>query len=108
MRAAPGGAVVFDRGALVAALRAAGLAMTARGTIDGDVLGVPAYNYENREGPVQVFEFATEERARAAAGRVSKDGHNIASGDRISHYDWIAPPHWFRRGHLVALYLGTD
>jgi hypothetical protein len=53
---------------------------------------------------VQVFEYPDRAKAEKDAARVSADGMTI--GTAKPH--WLAPPHFFRRGKLIVLYVGND
>lgn len=57
----------------------------------------------NGEG-VQIFEFTQVSAADKEAMLVSPNGMTIGT----SKPSWMAPPHFFRRGRLLVLYLGTD
>ena len=102
-----------DEAAIVAALRERGLPMRPRGKVASDFFGVPADAYDNPTGHVQTWELASEAAAERAAAKVSADGYNIAIAvpgrpGSVVHVDWIAPPHWFRKGRVILLYLGRD
>lgn len=49
--------------------------------------------------PVQVFEYRNAKAAESDAERVSETGTSIAM--------WIAPPHFYRSGKLIVLYVGS-
>lgn len=53
---------------------------------------------------VQVFEYDSEAAASAEADLVSPDGGSVGT----SMMSWIAPPHFFRGGQLIVLYVGDD
>ncbi len=57
----------------------------------------------NGEG-VQAFEFASEVEAEAIAETVSKDGGSVGT----SSIFWVAPPHFFKAGRLIVIYVGSD
>lgn len=57
----------------------------------------------NDEG-VQVFKFANTSAAEAQAKRVAPDGMTIGT----SKPSWMAPPHFFRSGKLIVLYVGAN
>ena len=59
--------------------------------------------YINGEA-VQVFEYGISSAAEANARRVSADGATIGT----SKPSWMAPPHFFRRGKLIVLYVGRN
>ena len=59
---------------------------------------------------VQVLRFATSSAARVAAAAVSPDGYSVGAseGTTVSHVDWVATPHLYRRGSLIVVYVGDD
>ena len=56
------------------------------------------------EEAVQVFEFDSTEEAATAASTVSADGSSIGT----SIVTWVAPPHFYQVGKLIAIYVGID
>jgi len=66
-------------------------------TVPGVALVVPGRR-------VLVFEFADESEAEAQAGIVSPDGSGIGN----KFVSWRDTPHFFSRGRLVVIYLGSD
>ena len=62
---------------------------------------------------IQVYEFPDGLAADTEAGYVSPDGYNITvplGGDRSMsvHSDWLAPPHYYKKGRVIVLYAGDD
>lgn len=62
---------------------------------------------------VDVFEYGTTLETSLDAGRISTDGSTISSGigpfgGPAATIDFIAPPHWFRSGRVLVLYVGRD
>ncbi len=62
---------------------------------------------------VETFEFASAEEADAAAEGVSASGTSIvttmADGtQRASMVDWVTPPHFYKAGKLIVLYVACD
>jgi len=57
----------------------------------------------NGEG-VQVFEYPDAAQMEAQAVRISPTG--AAVGTSLIH--WVAPPHFFKRGSVLVLYVGED
>ena len=53
---------------------------------------------------VQVFEFASSEDADTVAETVSADGSSVGT----SMIGWVAPPHFYRAGKLIVIYVGSD
>ncbi len=96
--------VVSDYASLVDALRAAGAEVTPAGvvsqpffTLQGQVLSVDGED-------VQVFEFASADEADAVARTVSADGSSIGTSIIV----WVAPPHFYKAGQLIVIYVGSD
>jgi len=93
---------------VIGKLRRRGLRMRPRGTLKQPFFAVRALRFENQGGDVQLWEFADAKRARVAAAGVDPTGSSIRRGSTATTVEWMAPPHWFRLGRVVALYLGTD
>ena len=53
---------------------------------------------------VQVFEYPMQRLHRPTAAGVSPDGGSV--GTTLSA--WVGPPHFFVRGRVMALYVGTS
>ncbi len=59
---------------------------------------------------ITVFEFQDSQQALKAALAVSPRGDQIAPlpGTQGKFLEWIAPPHWYRKGQLIVLYQADD
>lgn len=89
---------------LVEHLRSSGLKVESAGEIEQPFFTPKARVIRiGTTGEAQVYEYATEEQATSDAAKVKPDGSIGTSMPR-----WIAPPHFFRRGTLLVLYLGSD
>ena len=53
---------------------------------------------------LQVFEYPDEASAQVDAAAISPDA-NMIDGEEMG---WLAPPHFYRRGNLMILYMGDD
>ncbi len=53
---------------------------------------------------LQVFEFASEVEADAVAETVSADASSVGT----SMIFWVAPPHFYKAGRLIVIYVGSD
>ena len=98
------GGPVNDYISLVDNLRASGAATDPAGNVSqpffapqGQVLNV---NGED----VQAFEFASAEEADTVAKTVSANGSSIGT----SMVGWVAPPHFYKAGKLIVIYVGSD
>ncbi len=108
------GGSVKDYVSLVDNLRAAGATVDPAGTESVEVFAPQGQVLTvNGEG-ISAYEFGSAEEADAAAQGVS------ASGDSISRVDsetgmgvassilWEVPPHFYKAGKLIVLYVGCD
>lgn len=99
-----GTTAAISYGSLVEHLRKAGLTVETLGEVEQPFFTPAARVIRiGTTGEAQVYEYATEEAAAADAGKVNADG-SIGGSMPM----WIAPPHFFRRKHLMVLYLGRD
>lgn len=62
---------------------------------------------------VDVFEYRTTLESTYDASRISADGSTFRAGfgpfgGTAAIVDYIAPPHWFRTGRVVVLYVGNE
>ena len=71
-------------------------------------LGVASTAYRIGEDEVHLYRFPSDERAREAAAGIAADGYMIVTKSGAVQADWSAPPHWFRAGREIVLFLGTD
>ena len=93
----------LDHAQLLAALRGRGLPAQSAGQVSQPFFAVPGRLIAVESDQVQVFEYADERSAATDAARVSPDGGSVG-GTQIL---WIAPPHFYRRGRLLVLYVGS-
>ena len=92
----------FDR--LSEALRAAGATVRTGGTVQQPFLSVPGRILVVNGEDVQVFEYGDASAAQSEAARVSSDGGSVGT----TLITWVAPPHFFRRDRVIALYVGSN
>jgi hypothetical protein len=64
--------------------------------LSGGALAAPA--------DVQLFEYGSAASAESDAHQIRADG----SGNATAIVDWVAPPHFFLKGRVMAIYVGTD
>jgi hypothetical protein len=64
--------------------------------LSGGALAAPA--------DVQLFEYGSAASAETDAHQIRADG----SGNATAIVDWVAPPHFFLKGRVMAIYVGTD
>jgi hypothetical protein len=53
---------------------------------------------------LQLFEYGSASAATNDSKRISSDG----SGTATTKISWVAPPHFFLKGRVMALYVGND
>ena len=53
---------------------------------------------------VQVFEYSNQVTAEAEAAVVSADGSSIGTSLPF----WVAPPHFYKTGRIIVLYIGEN
>jgi hypothetical protein len=53
---------------------------------------------------LQLFEYGSASASSAEAQRINPDG----SGTATTKISWVAPPHFFLKGRVMALYVGND
>ena len=95
----------FDQRALIAALQSRGAAVTIGGPVEHTPLFPVSGRYLQVDSEsVQVWEFASNGEAETAASGVIPDG----AGTATVRVFWVAPPHFYRRDRLIALYVGSQ
>ncbi len=57
---------------------------------------------------VQVYEYTSDAARLDWSHSISRDGGSIAGGNKVTQVLWIAPPHFFARGKIIALYVGSN
>ena len=53
---------------------------------------------------VQVFQYPNAAAVEAEAARVSRDGSTVGT----TKLHWIGPPHFYKQGRLLVLYVGDE
>lgn len=85
-------------------LRNAGAEVETGGDIDQPFFSVTGQLLTVNGADIQVFEYPSPSDAQTEAGKVGPDGSSIGT----SMVMWIAPPHFYSKGTLIALYVGDD
>jgi hypothetical protein len=103
-----------DQSCLAERLRAAGAwvsggdSLPAAGALWSNASG---YVYMVNGERVTVYVFADTSAANTAALEVQDGGSQIVHqglfGGSMATIDWVAPPHFFKLGRLIALYVGS-
>ena len=94
----------IDYASMVDGLRKAGAKVEAAGEVSQPFFAVKGKVIKVNGSDVQVFEYADGAAAEADASFVSSDGSEV----RRSKVSWIGPPHFYKKGKLIVLYVGDD
>lgn len=89
---------------LVNRLRTSGEKVQRAGRVDQPFFSVKGQIITVNGEQVQVFEYATTKTAEREAKSVSDTGSSV----RTSMPRWVAPPHFYKSGRLIVLYVGED
>ncbi len=98
------GGAVRDHVSLVDTLRVQGLTVEPTGPISQPFFPVPGQALKVNEEQIQVFEFSDSSAARSQSETISADGLSIDQ----TVIQWIKPPHFFSKGKIIVLYVGSD
>ena len=82
--------------------------MEPQGRARVDFLQDSAYLVKVDGEELRVFEFKTADVAAGAAQRVSPDGYAYTTSTGGASVNWVAPPHFYRSGRTIVLYLGEQ
>lgn len=89
---------------LVNRLRTSGEKVQRAGRVDQSFFSVKGQIITVSGEQVQVFEYATTKTAEREAKSVSDTGSSV----RTSMPMWVAPPHFYKSGRLIVLYVGEN
>lgn len=67
-------------------------------SVQGNVLLI------NNNDTIEVFEYAKQIDAEVDARKISQNGSMIGN----LRVDWIAPPHFYKKGKVIVSYVGAD
>jgi hypothetical protein len=98
------GGPVKDYVSLVDHLRGVGATVVPTGSVSQPFFSVPGRVITVNGEQVQIYEYANEDDANAEAARISPDGGAVGN----TMVDWIAPPHFYQKGQIIVLYVGTS
>jgi hypothetical protein len=94
----------LDLPGLIDALRASGATVQSGEAVEQPFFTVPGRFVHVNGQDVQVFQHPDAAGAQREPGLVSPDGGTVG-GSAIM---WAAPPHFYRKGRLIVLYVGDD
>jgi len=99
--------VVTDYDSLVDGLQAIGATVeheTLPEVVVQDFFSVTGQVFKLNGEDVQVFEYGDHSKAETEAALVSPDGSSIGTSLPF----WIAPPHFYKAGRIIVLYVGEN
>lgn len=109
--AADQGQAKRERTDLVNALRSKGIIVDTRGSVEQPFLHPRSgtrfqLTGGSLSGPaeIQIYEYDSTKDVTADASSIRPDG----SGAANVIVEWIAPPHFFAKGHILVIFVGTD
>lgn len=89
---------------LISRLRSRGHKVTRKERVEQPFLSVKGRIIKLDDQDVQVFEYRTTHEAQLDASKISPTGSAAATSMPL----WVAPPHFFKTGRLIVLYVGED
>jgi hypothetical protein len=95
---------VSDYSSLINSLRREGVSAEPVGSINPSFFSVEGRMVKVNGEEVQAFEYADEAKARGQAKLISPDGSTIG----MSSIFWVAPPHFYKAGKIIVLYVGKN
>jgi len=105
------GGPVQDQVSLIDALRSKNVTVDISGTVSQPFLSPQSGTSVRLSGGpltsaanLQLFEYGSPSAASADANRISPDG----SGTATTKISWVGPPHFFLKGRMMVLYVGSD
>ncbi len=95
---------VTDQASLINALQAAGASVAVKDSIQQPFLQVSGRQVTVDGEDVQVFEYSDTAAAHADALKLA----DVLAGKGTTMVNWVASPHAYQAGRLIALYIGDD
>lgn len=95
---------VEDQASLVAGLQSAGAAVEVGDSVIQDFFTPEGRIITANGQDLQVFEYETVEAMESDASQVAPDGSSVGTSMVL----WVEPPHFYKTGRIIVLYLGTD
>jgi hypothetical protein len=102
--ASPEPAAVEDQASLIAALQAADATVETGEPISQPIFSVEGNIIKVNGVDVQVFEYENTEAMELDSSQIAPDG----SSNATTMITWVEPPHFFKAGRIIALYVGSD
>jgi hypothetical protein len=95
---------LMNYASLIDNLRTAGVSAESEGEVDQPFFSVEGRIIKVSGEDVQVFQYGDAAAADAQAALVSPDGSSVGT----SKLHWVDPPHFYKKGKLLVLYVGGN
>jgi len=95
---------VTDYASLLNALRAAGANVETKTQLEQPFFSAKGQMITINGNDIQVYEYPDAAAADAEAQLVSPDGSTVGT----TKITFVAPPHYYKSGKLIVLYVGQD
>lgn len=95
---------VTDHASLLNKLRVAGVSVEPAGTVEQPFLSVSGKMIKVHGEDVQIFEYSSSTAMETETARIAPDG----SGAGTRKIFWAAPPHFYKQGKVLVLYVGDN
>ncbi len=99
---------VMDYSTFIADLRDSGITVEEAGEISQPFFSVKGKIVHADGADIQVFEYLSPQAMDTESKRVSPDGYTFTLPDMVTSVDWIAPPHLYKAGRIIVIYVGND
>ncbi len=98
----------MDYSTLLTKLRASGASVKEGEKVRQNLFSVEGRSVLLDGSDIQAFEYPTAAEMETASARVSPDGFTFTVGNMVSTESWIAPPHFYKSGRIIVVYIGSD
>ncbi len=102
--AASAPSAVADQATLLAALQAQGAKIEVGDLIAQDFFSAASQTVKVNGADLQVFQYENATAMEKDASQVAPDGTSIGTSMPL----WAGPPHFYKAGRIIVLYLGSD
>jgi hypothetical protein len=89
-------------------LHVTGTTFTEASVMNASFFSGTAYGLNIGSERISIFEYPTSSDLQQDADRISPQGDQIRNGSSTTVVDWIATPHFYKRGRILVLYIGNQ
>ncbi len=102
----------MDYKTLLKNLQAHDTSVVPAGDVSQPFMNAQGHIIKIRGEQIQVYEYTTVSDADTQASHTSSDGSTFTvkslTGTSGTAVDWIAPPHFYKQGRVIVLYVGRN